>query len=73
MNGDVDLSRAIGRIEGKLTAIHEDIGELKQEAAATNGRVDVLESRADKQRGAVAVISMIAAMIGSFLTLIFKG
>jgi uncharacterized coiled-coil DUF342 family protein len=70
---DQELFRAIGRIEGKLDAIHEDVGEIKQEAQETNGRVTSLEQRADKQRGAMAVISAIAAFLGGLLTMIVRG
>ncbi len=70
---DQELVRAIGRLEGKLEAIHEDVIEIKQEAQETNGRVTELESRADRQRGAVAVLSAFAAAVGSLLTILFKG
>jgi hypothetical protein len=68
-----ELVRAIGRIEGKLEAMHEDVLEIKQEAQETNGRVTSLEAHRDRQRGAVAVLSMLAAAVGSFLTMLFRG
>jgi hypothetical protein len=70
---DQEMARAIGRLEGKLEAIHEDVVEIKDEVSQTNGRVTVLESRVDRQKGALAVLGALGAMVGSVLTLFFKG
>jgi len=73
MNGDNDLSRAIGRIEGKLDAIHEDVRDLWTHQNATSKRVNILEAYEDRRKGVLAVLSLMAAAVGSFLTMMFRG
>jgi hypothetical protein len=72
MNGDHELSRAIGRIEGKLDAIHEDVRDLWSHQSDTSKRVNTLEAVEDKRRGVLAVLAILAGAIGSFVTMMFK-
>ena len=67
-----DLSRAIGRIEGKLEAIHEDVRDLWDHQNATSKRVNVLEAHEDKRKGVMAVLAVMAGAIGSIVTLMFR-
>lgn len=73
MNGDVDLSRAIGRLEGKMDSLLEDFQDHREDHKASDRRIDTLEARADRQRGALAVLSLLAGVIGSVFTFMFKG
>lgn len=65
MNGDHDLSRAIGRIEGKLDSIHEDVRDLWAHNEKTDSRVNELEATHDKLRGGWAALSALAALIAA--------
>ncbi len=72
MNGDHELSRAIGRIEGKLDAIHEDVRDLWTHQNATSRRVNTLEAHEDKRKGVLMVLALIAGAIGSVFTTLFR-
>lgn len=65
MNGDHDLSRAIGRIEGKLEAIHEDVQQLWAHNEKTDARVNELEAVHDKLRGGWAALGTLAAVVAA--------
>ena len=70
MEGDRDLSRAIGRIEGKLDAIHEDVRDLWTHQTTTSRRVNVLEASEDRRRGVYAVLALLAGALGSIITMV---
>jgi hypothetical protein len=71
MEGDRDLSRAIGRIEGKLDAIHEDVRDLWSHQNSTSQRVNTLEASEDKRKGVYAVLALLAGALGSAITMVF--
>ncbi len=43
-NGN-DIQRSLGRIEGKLDAIHEDISEIKSQLGNHDARIRQIEKR----------------------------
>ena len=40
-----DIQRSLGRIEGKLDAIHEDISEIKDKLKSHDSRIRAIEKR----------------------------
>jgi len=40
-----DIQRSLGRIEGKLDAIHEDISEIKDRLKVHDARIRAIEKR----------------------------
>jgi hypothetical protein len=61
-----ELQRAVGRIEGKLNAVHADVATIK-------GQVDQLRIVRFKQAGAFVVISAFTATIVSVVCAVVAG
>ena len=68
-----EIQRTLGRLEGKVETIITGQAELWNAHTRVGERVDELESKHDKQKGALAVLGLIAGIIGSVITLIFRG
>ena len=63
-----DINRALGRIEGHLEGIREDIGELKLEQSAQGLRLGNLEGWKSRATGLGAAVAFVVSMIVTFVT-----
>ena len=68
-----EILLSLGRLEGKVETILTGQTELWQAHTRTGARVDELESKHDRQRGALAVLGILAGVVGSIITFIFRG
>ncbi len=60
-----EIQRSLGRLEGKVDGMHEDLRDQGTAALAVANRVDRLESEYDKVRGGWAALSALAAVIAA--------
>lgn len=67
-----EIMKSLGRLEGQVETVITGQSELWQAHNRNGGRIDVLESKHDKQKGAFAVLGVIAGIIGSVVTLVLK-
>jgi len=71
MDESRDIERSLGRVEGKVDRLENDVKEIKailQEAhAAISGRVGSLEHSRTKLLGTVGTISAVFGILGSWL------
>ncbi len=63
-----EIQRALGRVEGKLEAVHGHVASLSSFQRAMNGRVDDLESAQDKATGYKAAMIAIAGVIAAVVS-----
>jgi hypothetical protein len=60
-----EIQRSLGRLEGKVDGMHEELHSQASTAMATLERVDRLESEHDKLKGGWAALSALAAVIAA--------
>lgn len=67
-----EIQRALGRVEGKLEAVHEEVHRQGEASLTVAGRVDMLESRYDRMKGGWAALAALAGIVGAMLTFAFS-
>ena len=63
-----EIMRSLGRVEGKLEAVHGHVASLSQMQKAINGRVNDLESSRDQAKGYRAAMVGIAGLIAAVVS-----
>ncbi len=63
-----EIQRSLGRVEGKLTAVHDHVASLSRLQREMNGRVDDLESAHDKAAGYKAAMIAAAGVIAAVVS-----
>ncbi len=67
-----EIQRSLGRVEGKLEAVHDHVASLAASQLEMNGRVDELESAHDKAGGYRAAMVAIAGVIAAGVSVGWK-
>jgi len=63
-----EIQRSLGRVEGKLEAVHEEVHRQGAASLAVASRVDMLESKYDRIKGGWAALAALAGIVGAMLT-----
>ncbi len=67
-----EIQRTLGRLEGKLEAVHDSVETLAVQGQALNGRVDRLESARDTGKGYKAALLGISGLIAAAVSVGWK-
>lgn len=67
MTPEIEIQRALGRIEGKLDGIRDRLDRGDEETKGLDDRVTKLESRAAYYSGAAGVIGAMLSVAGKYL------
>lgn len=59
MTNQEEIMRSLGRLEGQMTNMSDDIKEIKVHAVLTNGRVTFLEKMWEQTKGGAKVINFL--------------
>ena len=68
----IELSQCVGRIEGTVNGIKEDVGELKEYTKKTSERVGILEKYRSNSKGWIAGAVAVAGVLGMVAGIIAK-
>jgi hypothetical protein len=69
-----DISRALGRLEGKVDSLLRQFADVGETLQRHDGRLSLLENWRSTVKGSVIVMASLASVIASILTgLILKG
>jgi hypothetical protein len=69
-----DISRALGRLEGKMDSLLRQFADVGETLQRHDGRIGTLENWRSTVKGSVVVMASIASVVASILTgLILKG
>jgi len=63
-----EIQRSLGRLEGKLEAVHGHVASLSMTQKEMNGRVDSLEAAQDKASGYKAAMVGVAGLIAAVIS-----
>jgi glutamine synthetase len=67
-----EIQRSLGRVEGKLEAVHDHVASLALSQREMNGRVDELESVHDKASGYKAAMVAVAGVVAAVVSFGWK-
>jgi len=67
-----EIQRTLGRLEGKLEAVHDNVADLAEQGRVLNGRVDELESARDVGKGYMAALVGISGVVAAAVSLGWK-
>ena len=67
-----EIQRSLGRVEGKLEAVHDEVHRQGAASLTVAGRVDMLESKYDRIKGGWAALAALAGIVGAMLTFAFS-
>jgi glutamine synthetase len=67
-----EIQRSLGRVEGKLEAVHDHVASLARSQREMNGRVDELESVHDKASGYKAAMVAVAGVVAAVVSFGWK-
>lgn len=71
---DQDISRALGRLEGKMDSLLRQFTDLSDTIKSHDGRIGTLENWRSSVKGSVVVMASIASIVVSvLLKLLLKG
>ena len=65
---DSQIQRSLGRIEGHLEGIKEDIGELKKSQTETTTRLSSLENWKAGVTGLAGAVAAVVSLLVTFIT-----
>lgn len=71
MNHDAaynSIQRSLGRMEGTLSAVHEEVHRLADQGKVTASRVDSLEASRDEAKGYKSAVVLIAGLIAAIVS-----
>lgn len=67
-----DIMRGLGRVEGKVEAIHRELSILNHSQSEVEIRVDKLEEQRDTTRGALAAVGFLGGAVGGVVALLAR-
>lgn len=67
-----DLAQCMGRVEGTVNGIKEDVSELRKYTQKTSERVGVIEKARSASRGWIAGAVAVAGVLGMIAGIIAK-
>lgn len=63
-----DLSRALGQVEGTLTAVKDGLERIEMLVRDVDNRLKSLEADKQQRKGALAVMMTVSGIVGGLIT-----